>query len=333
MAVNAAASTTYDRVGIREDLSDMIYDISPTETPVFSAIKKGKGMTARSIEWQKDALAAASGTNALIEGDDAAYSTRAATTRLANRAQTFGKAIIVSDIANAVTTAGRKEEMAYQLAKVAKEVKRNIETTITGNYASLIGSTSSAGTLGSIEAWLETNDNRGSGGSDGGFTPTGSVVEAATDADDAGTTACRTFTEARLKSVIKACWEAGGDPTLVNVGGFNKQAGSSFAGIATKYQQLSQGKVGDSGEVKILGAADWYVSDFGQHKIVANRFSRGRTALVLDLEYWSIHYLLPFETKPLARTGTAEKRQLTTTLSLCSKNEAASGVVADLLVA
>lgn len=329
MAVNAAATTTYSQVGIREDLSDMIYDISPMETPVFSKIKKGKAMSNRAIEWQKDSLATAA-VNKHIEGDDATYNTATATTRLKNYAQTFSKAIIVSDIANTVSTAGRKEEMAYQLAKRAKEIKRDIEFTICGNYASLPGSTSSAGTLGSIEAWLETNTGRGSGGADGGFTPTG-VVEAATDTS-AG--AARTFTETRLKTEIRSCWDNGGDPTLVVVGGFNKTQASAFAGIATKYQDLNPGgKASSSDGVKILGAADWYVSDFGQHQIVANRFSRSRSALVLDLEYWSIHYLLPFQTKELARTGTAEKRQLTTTLTLCSKNEAASGIVADLTTA
>ena len=330
MAVNAATTTTYGMVGIREDLSDMIYDISPTETPVFNAIKKGKAATQRKIEWQKDSLAAAA-VNAIIEGDDASYNTAAATVRLHNQCQSFDKAIIVSDIANEVSAAGRKQEMAYQLAKRSKEIKRDIEFTICGNYASLAGSTSSASTLGSIEAWLETNVSRGTGGASGGFTSTTGPVEAATDASS---TNQRTFTEARLKTVIKSCWDNGGDPTMVVVGSFNKQNASAFAGIATKYQDLNPGGAKrDSSGVAILGAADVYVSDFGTHRIVANRFSRARSALVLDLEYWSIHYLQPFHTLNLARTGTAEKKQLVTTLTLCSKNEGASGVVADLTTA
>lgn len=327
MAVNAATSTTYGMVGIREDLSDMIYDISPTETPVFSAIKKGAPAKQRKVEWQKDSLAAAA-VNKHIEGDDATYNTAAATVRLHNQCQTFTKAIIVSDIANDVSTAGRKQEMAYQLEKRSREIKRDIEFTIAGNYASLPGSTSSASTLGSIEAWLETNVNRGTGGASGGFTSTTGPVEAATDASS---TNQRTFTEARLKAVIKSCWDNGGDPTMVVVGSFNKQQASAFAGIATKYQDLNPGGAKKSSAgVAILGAADVYVSDFGTHRIVADRFSRARSALVLDMEYWSVHYLQPFYTKNLAATGSAEKRMLLTTLTLCSKQEAASGVVADL---
>jgi hypothetical protein len=327
MAVNTAATTTYSQIGIREDLSDMIYDISPTETPIFSALKKGKAMTARKMEWQKDSLAAAA-VNKAIEGDDPTYATAVATSRIFNYAQTFSKAIIVSDIANTVSTAGRKEEMAYQLAKRSKEIKRDMEFTIAGNYASLAGSTSSAGTMGTMEAWIETCDSRGSGGADGGVTANTGIVEAATDASS---TNQRTFTEARLKAVIKLCWDAGGDPTIVNVGSFNKQQASAFAGIATKYQDLNPGgKSRDSANIAILGAADVYVSDFGQHRISANRFSRARTALVLDREYWSLHYLEPFHTLNLARTGMADRRMLVATASLCCKNEAASGVVADL---
>lgn len=327
MTVNTAASTTYGMVGIREDLSDMIYDISPTETPVTTAMKRGEKATQRKKEWQKDALAAAA-VNTHIEGDDAVYRTASATVRLHNQCQTFTKAIIVSDIANAVTTAGRKEEMAYQLAKRSKEIKRDIEFTVCGNYASLAGSTASASTLGSIEAWLETNVSRGSGGASGGFTSTTGPVEAATDASS---TNQRTFTEARLKPVLRSCWDNGGDPTIVVVGSFNKTQASAFAGIATKYQDLNPGGgKRDSANVAILGAADVYVHDFGVVRIVPNRFSRARTALVLDMDYWELNDLQPYHTLNLARTGTAERKMLVRTLTLTSKNEAASGVVADL---
>jgi Family of unknown function (DUF5309) len=330
MTVNTAAKTTYSTTGIREQLSDIIYDISPMETPFMSACRKGEAAKARFIDWQTDALAAAA-ANAHIEGDDATYLTATQTTRVRNYIQQFEKSIIVSDIANAVTTAGRKEEMAYQISKRSKEIKRDIEFAVVGaNTASDDGSTLTAGKLGSITSWLESNATRGSGGASGGFTSTNFTV-AATDVATSVTNRL-TFTEARLKAIIKECWDEGGDPALILVGSFNKQNASAFAGIATKYQDLNPGgSKSSSAGVKILGAADWYVSDFGSHHIVPDRFSRARDVFCLDMDYWSMHYLEQFQVVPLARTGSAEKRLLKATLTLCSKNEKASGVIADTL--
>jgi Family of unknown function (DUF5309) len=328
MTVNAATATTYSQKGIREQLSDVIYDLSPTETPFMTAIGKGEAAKARFVEWQTDALASA-GANAKIEGDDATYNTFAPTARPRNYIQQFEKAIIVSDIANAVTTAGRKEEMAYQIQKRSKEIKTDIEYALVGaNTASLAGSTATAGKLGSVTSWLETNVSRGSGGSSGGFTSTNLTV-AATDASSTNT---RTLTEAMIKSVVKAIFDNGtGDPSLILVGSFSKQIASGFAGIATKYQDLNPGgSKSSSAGVKILGAADWYVSDFGSHHIVPDRFSRGRDAFVSDPETFSLHYLEQFQVVPLARTGSAEKRLLKATLTMKVSNEKGSGIVADL---
>lgn len=322
MAVVSGTTKTYEQVGIREDLSDMIYDITPIETPFVSMCRKGPKAGNTYFEWQIDAIRAANGNNAVLEGDDASYTTIAATTRPRNYVQLMDEAVIVSDAANAVNTAGRKRELAYQVAKSAKAIKLDMETRATGNYASDNGSAATARQTAGVEAWLTTNVSRGSGGADGGYTTTGIVV-AATDA-----TVQRTFTEALLKAQILSTWNAGGNPKIILVGGFNKQQASGFSGIATQYQDF--GNVKSAKSIAILGAADWYVSDYGTHHIVPDRYSRDRTALILDMEYWEIRHLQPFNVTPLARTGHAEKRLLKVEWGVCSKNEGASGAVADL---
>lgn len=322
--------TTYSQIGIREDLSDAIYDISPMETPFMSTCRRGAKAKNRFIEWQKDALAAATVVGSFAyEGEDAAYQTATPTSRLRNYTQINVKAIIVSGTANAVTTAGREEELAYQIAKRSKEMKRDMEKQLTGNLASSAGTASTGRRSAGFEAWITTNSVYGgtagaTDGADGGFTAAGTVT-AATDGSSSNLV---TFTEARLKSVIALCWAAGGQPTTLMVGPWNKRVVSEFTGITTKYSEF--GNPGSSKGLAIVAAADIYLSDFGKLQVVPNRFSRDRTALLIDWEYWSMHYLRPFNVTPMAKTGDADKRQMLAEWTLCSKNEAASGKFADL---
>ena len=207
---------TYDSVGEREDLSDVIYSISPTDTPFISSAAKTKA-TAVLHEWQTDALAAAATNNAVIEGDEATLDAVTATTRLSNSSQIMDKTVVITGTQESVDKAGRASELAYQIAKKAKELKRDMEATVTGNQAEVAGNSSTARKFGSLGAWIETNDDLGASGSSGGAGNT-----ARTDGTQ------RAFTEAQLKSVIKSVWNEGGDPSMIMVGPFNKQKLSGF---------------------------------------------------------------------------------------------------------
>lgn len=315
MTVPTGTTQTYQQIGRREDLSDVIYDISPTEVPFMSSI--GRTSTdATYTEWQTDTLAAADGDNAVIEGDDATNDTATATVRLGNYTQLMDKVVQVASSARAVKTAGRKDEFSYQLAKRAKELKRDMETRLTGNYASVAGAAGTARKAAGFEAWIQTNDSRGVGGANTAFT--GGIQAAATDGTQ------RAFTETLLQDVLQLCWENGGSPSLVMVGGFNKKTASGFDGIATQYNDAANKKP------KIVASADVFVSDFGTVNIVANRFSRSRSALVIDPEFWDVAYLQPFKTEDLAKTGHSDRKMLSVEFTLRSLNEKSSGCVADL---
>ncbi|NBW18456.1 MAG: head protein [Caulobacteraceae bacterium] len=300
--------------------------MTPLDFPFLTTIQRGAPAKNRFIEWQTDVLASASTTSQAIEGAAASYSTATPTVRLRNFTSIVQKSIEVSGTAQAVTTAGREEELAYQIAKRSKEIKRDMEGQLTQNIASRAGSTLTARRAAGYEAWITTNTSRGTGGANGGYTAAGTV----TAATDASSTNQRTFTETRLKAVIQQCWSSGGNPNLVIVGPVNKQKASAFAGITTKYTDF--GNAGSSTSLTIVAAADMYLSDFGKLKIVPNRFSRERTAMVIDPEYWSIHYLRPFAVNPIAKVGDSERRQMLVEFTLCSRNQRASGVVADLTV-
>lgn len=323
MAVPTNTQQTFQQIGNREDLSDKIYDITPVETPFLSKAKRGR-CTAVDPEWQTDELAAPNGDNKTIEGDDATTDAATPTVRPKNYVQLMDKVVRTSSTADAITTAGRKRELSYQITKRSRELKRDQETRLTGNYPSVVGAAGTARETAGVEAWLETNVSRGATGADGGYTAGTGIVSAATDGTQ------RAFTEALLKPVIKDVWEAGGSPKVIMVGPSNKQTASTFPGIATLYRDT--GPKGNKA-ASILGAADIYVSDFGEHSIVPNRFSRDRTALVLDMDYWEVKYLQPYKVDRLAKTGHSERRMLSAEFTLCSKNEKASGAVADLTTA
>ncbi len=315
MSVPSGTTQTYQAIGRREDLTDVIHDVTPTDTPFMSAIGKGSASNTYH-EWQTDALAAADGTNKVIEGDDPGNDTMTATVRLGNYTQLMDKVIQVSSSQRASNNAGRGDELSYQLSKRSKEIKRDMEARLTGNYASAAGNASTARECAGFEAWIQTNDDRGASGGNTAFT--GGIQAAATDGTQ------RAFTEDLLKNVLQLCWENGGDPTMVMVGAFNKKAMSAFTGIADA--------VRDTGNKRatIVGAADVYVSDFGQLNIVANRFSRTRSALVVDPSMWKLCYYQRFKTEDLAKTGHSDRKMLSAEFTLEACNEKSSGCIADL---
>jgi hypothetical protein len=309
--------TQFDAVGSREDLADVIYDISPQDTPIMSSIGKGRA-TAVYHEWQTDALASANTANAAVEGADATAATLTPTTRIGNYTQIVQKTIQVSGTLESVDKAGRKSEKAYQLAKASAELKRDIEAIITANQGRDAGTSTTARKMGALLSWIKTNTNKGSG-TTAGADPTTIGVSTRTD----GTT--RTFQESMLKDVVQKVFTSGGTPTLLVVPPALKQVVSGFTGL-TQHRYNSNA----TAEITILAGADLYQSDFGVLQIVPDRFMRSRDALVLDPEYASLNYLRPFMTNDLAKTGDSEKTQILAELTLEVKNEAAHGGVFDL---
>ena len=303
---------SYDLVGAREDLSNVIYNISPSDVPFMSNIGRTKA-TSILHEWQTDSLASAS-SNAVIEGDDSTAEAQSPTTRVTNRTQISKKVVLVTGTANATNKAGRgKSELAYLLAKAGKELKRDMETDLTSKNVAVTGDASTARKLRGFESWCSTNKSHGTSGA------TNSSTGAVTDGTQ------RAFTEAMMKTVLQSCFTNGGDPDCVMVGPFNKTKVSAFSGIATQYRDNQ-----NVGPAKIIASADVYVSDWGELKIVPNRFQRDRTALVIEKDKWAVSYLRPFKQEKLAKTGDSEKVHMVVEYTLEARQEASSGKVADL---
>jgi hypothetical protein len=322
--MSTVSTDTYDQVGIREDLSDSIWDISPEEVP-FSSNCKRVSVDNTYFEWQTDALAAVSATTA-VEGADASFAPASPTTRLGNYTEIIQKTAITSGTLEATDRAGRAREMAYQIVKRGKEIKRDFEHHIVGlNNARVAGDDSTARETASYQTWVVTNEvgtpgdagaNRGTGGA----ASTDAGIAAATDGTQ------RALTEDMLGGVIDAIYLSGGDPNIIMANTHNKRQITQFSGNASETNLQREGK-------KVINAVSVYMSDYGEMKVVPNRFVRARDVLVYEQSFWMIGQLRGMQNKEIARTGDAEKRQVLMEAGLCANNEGSSGIIADLLTA
>lgn len=302
---------TYQAIGIREDLTDIITRISPTVTPFMSGIAKGTA-TNTLHEWQTQDLASAA-NNAQIEGDDNTALTATPTVRLTNRTQISTKGIIVSGTQQNVKTAGRANDLSYLTTLRGLEMKRDMEVALTQNATLVGGNATTPRQMRGLEGWIAQNDDLGASG----VSPNYISNTAPTDGTQ------RAFTEALLKNVLQLIFVEGGDPDTIMVGPSQKQTFSTFTGNTTKF---------DKSEDKSLTASiDIYISDFGTLNVVPNRFQRARTAFILQMDKWALCYLRPMKTEDLAKTGDADKKMLVCEYTLESRQEKASGAVRDLL--
>ena len=318
MAIVTNTFTTFDAKGIREDLSNIITNIAPEETPYMSNI--GRESISNSLfEYQTDTLAAAA-ANKQLEGDDVtSYDAVTATVRLQNYAQISRKTIVLSATEETVNKAGRKSELAYQIAKRSAELKRDQEFSMLNGAVAAAGSTSVARGTASLQAYLKTNYDMQTNGLNPSYTTLPNSSR--TDGN------VRTFTETILKNVIQQVWTAGGTPKILMVGPVNKQRVSGFAGIASSRFNID----GGARPATIIGAADIYVSDFGNVTVIAQRFQRERDAFVIDPEYAGVVTLRPYQQIELAKTGDADKRMLIVEFGHKIYSEAAHGIAADLI--
>lgn len=310
------SETTYTAIGDREDLSDVIYNISPTATPFISAIARTTA-DATNHEWQTDELAAPA-NNAVIEGASSSTTTAVPTVRLGNFTQISEKVPSVSRTQRQVDSAGRADELDYQVMKRGKELKNDMEVAILSNKAKVAGNASTtARQLAGIESWFADNVSVGAGGS--------AATGDGTDTLTPGT--LRALTEAQLKSVLSQCYTEGGDPDLIMVGAFNKQAMSAFVGGGTSGPAQ---RTVDGSSKSVTAAIDVYVSDFGSLQVIPSRNMVQTSMLVLQTDMWCLAELSPIGTVDLAKTGDFDRKLLNVEYTLEAKNAKSSGIVAGL---
>jgi hypothetical protein len=308
MAQLAGTTDTYDLKGLREDLQNTIFMLTPEDTPFISNIGRDRA-TATKHEWQTDVLAPPDTTNAQIEGDEYVYADRAPTVRVGNYTQISRKPVLVTGTLEAVDKAGRASELKYQSIKAGKELKKDQEAILLSNQASVAGSNSVARKLGGFAAWLTSNVSRGATGANGGYNTGTGLVVAATNGTQ------RVWTEALMKAAWQSAYINGGNPRIAMMPVGQKSVFSTFAGIAQIRTDVGQNA---------------YVGDFGKLTSVVNRVQQARDVFLVDpsaAKYVTLRAM--FVDKP-AKTGDAEKRMLVVEYTLRVDNESAHAVIADL---
>lgn len=329
MAQVANTYETYDAKGNREELADKIYQITPEETPFLSLIGR-KPVASTHPEWQTDTLGSVDVNNNQPEGNDWTYDAISPTTRVGNYTQISDKKIIISRTQDKTSKAGRKSELAREIAKKGVELRIDMEAIVLGNQASTAGTGNGASNrkLGAFRAWLATNDSLGSGGSSGGFNVSTSVVDAATNGTQ------RAFSKAILDATILSTYNAGGMPKTLMLSPYAKTVFSTFMADSNVAPQRYE--TPKSGQTTIVAAADMYMSDFGPVSVVPNRqmaragATVARNGFLIDPRMVSLGVFDDISLEKPAKTGDAEKRVLVTEYTLLVSNEAAHGVAADL---
>ena len=326
MAVPTNTRETYGAVGIREDLSNIIYNISPMDTPFLNGC--GRGTADNTLfEWQTDELKTAA-SNMQIEGND--YTSTAATEprRLSNYTQISATQVQSSGTAEAVDFAGRKSTQAYQLAKRAKEMKRDMEFMLLEGTVKSAGSSGAARNTAAFSTWIGTSVNATSNvvaASSGlGLTNNGSTTFP-DGTSEAGTGGADTpITIALVNNVVERIWNLGGTPdTILCDSTVKGTISSSTVGGAV----VAEPRANHSGKgpITAVNAVDVLVTDFGTFKVVPDRFIPTTQVDFVDFDLWSVDYLRPFRTETLAKSGDSVKQLLIAEYGLRAKNGNGSG--------
>lgn len=298
---------TYEQVGIKEDISKIISNISPTKTPFLTSIGDEK-VTNTLFQWQTDMLRAVQ-SSPVLEGADATFITVAPTVMLNNHTQIFAEAVQVSGTVDAVSVYGRARESAYQLAKSSAALKRDLENAFVGTaQAAVAGSDSVARQMAGFQAQV-------------GQSTTDENPDSANLVYTGGTSTAPT--EANFLTCLQDIYTQGADPTLIQVTPANSLIFAAFAAAAGRYRTIDTG--GD--DKTLVNVVNLYVSPFGEQKVQVNRFLKASDSIIYDPKYWAKATLRPWTRETLAKTGDSLKMMIVGEFSLKCKNPAASGIV------
>ena len=299
MAIATNAYTTYDTVGMREDLIDVISNIDPVSTWFQSNIGNARA-SQRYHEWLLDSLAAPA-ANAQIEGDVLTATAIVPPVRSANYCQILNKKFSITETEEVTEKAGRASEIAYQKAKNLKELANDIEYALIVNSSAVSGGTATARQLKGLTGWITSNNVTGTG------------------------TESQPLTETLFNDGLQLVWNAGGKPSNCLMGAFQKRKIDAFT---------SNTKNVNADENKLVNHIAVYESPFGTvslriHHIMQSE-APSKIFILGDMQLWKKAYLRKLQWKELPYTGFARFWGCEAELTLESRAEAGSGVIAEL---
>lgn len=286
--------TTYDTVGIKEDVSDVISNLTPTKTPFTTMIGSDKTKN-RFFEWLEDSLDDAA-DNALIEGGDPTDETIVPPQLRNNYTQIMERTFKISETEDAVDQYGRAKETAYQVVKKGKELKRDKERAYIGVDQAAVAGNSTTTARRTASATQQ--------------------VAAAVTVDGAA----GALTEAMILSAGQKAYDEGAEPSYLMIKPSDSLIVAGFAGASGRNRDFGEGK-------KVVNVVDLYVSPFGEYKVVLNRHQLTSTAWLLDPEMWKDVKLRGWTRTPLAKTGDSNRQMIVGEFGLKNTNYLSSALI------
>jgi hypothetical protein len=284
-------------VGVAEDVSSTIANISPSATP-FQSLVKSEKVHSRTFEWLEDSLRSAANT-ALVEGADSSMTAVGQPTTRSNTTQIVGESFQVSATSDAVKTHGRAKETAYNLAKVLKQVKLDVEKSMIGvSQAAVAGSASAARKMASIDQQIST------------------TVDAGSNSTDA-------LTEAKLLELGQTCYTNGSDPSVLMIKPADSTIIAGFASSSNRQRDLADAKT-------LVNSIDVLVTSFGTYKVILNRLNLATNAYLIDPSMFKQCVLRPFTRTLLAKSGDSDKHMVIGEISVKHSQFADSGMITGL---
>lgn len=310
MAKVTNAFETRDAKGNREDLADAIYNIDPFDTPFLNTVGR-RNVSNTSFDWQTEELPGADSGNAQPEGFELARTAGQPTVRRRNVAQISKRDATVTGSQEKANAAGKSSEMAHQMALKSKVLKNDIEKIALSDQALDDGTDDGIRRTRALGHWLQTNVSRGAGGAN---------AASETAAVTAGTQ--RALTEGLVRTTMQACFDNGATPSILFTGSVNKLAVDGFQGRSNTRHNVDANKA--------VQGISLYASDFGDLKVVLDRWLPQDRVVLLDPEYARIAFYRGFQQKPLGTIGDAETRMILAEWGVQVDNEKAHGAVFDL---
>lgn len=303
--------TSYDTVGVKEDISDVISDITPTETPFMSSIGSDT-CTQKKFEWQEDSLRAPA-ENAQVEGFTASDVAVTPTEMINNVTQILSETIKVSGSNDKTDYYGRAKESSYQIAKTAKVLKLDLEHAFVGTAQAKVAPSNNA-TARKMAGFQAQLLNGGSGSLDANdfVLYTGGANTAPT--------------EDNFLSVMQHAFDQGANHKVISVTSTNSRVVSDFAKASGRYRTIDAG-AGMKDQKTIVNVVDFYVSPFGTQRVMINRRQKSTNTLFYDPDMWKQVAFRPWFRETLAKTGDNVSIMIVGEYSLKHRNRKASAAI------
>lgn len=294
--------------GNREDLLDIITNISPMDTLLLSGLEK---VPANNIthEWLVDILAGFGDPDvgnadvmAVPEGSDATFEPLVPRKRLCNLTQILRRTFDVSDTQRDINTAGLRDEYVYQLRKATMELARFINFALIHSIRQF--QTQQGNAVGVLPRKMDGFYAYASADDPTCVTTLGlSEDEMGTITTVEGSSPTNCIDECILNAQLQAMWSKG---AMTDTMWVNAQQKRSISNLTLNPNSQVRYNI-NVAERTVINTVDFYQSDFGTQKVYLDRYQRTDRISLAEANKVRVAVLRPVLAVELAKVGSSTK--------------------------